>query len=128
MARYVPDRTGIAEMMNSIMVHNAVRDHAEALLDLAKEEAPEVTGELKRSGHLEDTAGGVEVVFDAPHSATVHNGSKPHRIYAKPGGVLHWTDSAGNDHFAEHVDHPGTPPNPFLQRAVDIMTTTDGDI
>jgi len=120
-ARYVPDRAAIVEMMNSTMVHNAVRDHAEVLLDLAKEEAPEVTGELKRSGHLEDTGEGVEVVFDAPYAGAVHNGSKARRIYAKPGGVLHWTDDAGNDHFAKWVDHPQTLPDPFLQRAVDIM-------
>ena len=125
MARYVPNRRAIVELVQSAMVRDAVRDHAEVLLDLAKEEAPYVTGELVRSGHLEDTAGGVEVVFDAPHAGAVHNGMKPRRIHAKPGGVLHWTTPSGQEAFAKWVDHPGTDPNPFLQRAVDLMATEE---
>jgi hypothetical protein len=120
MARYKPDHAGFEEMMNSPAMQSAVHYHAEVLLDLAKEEVPVQSGRLRASGHTEDTPAGSKVVFDAPYAAAVHNGSKARVIRAK-GKALHWTDEAGSDHFAKSVKHGPTPPDPYLNRAIDHM-------
>jgi hypothetical protein len=51
----------------------------------------------------------------APHTPFVVLGTAPHDIYPVNARVLHWL-SSGGDIFATHVRHPGTRPNPFMDR------------
>ena len=40
----------------------------------------------------------------------MEEGTRPHIIRARPGGILHWTDEdTGQELFAKLVHHPGTP-------------------
>lgn len=42
--------------------------------------------------------------FTAPQGEWLEHGTQPHSIFPRePGGVLHWTDEAGEDVFAKYV-------------------------
>lgn len=45
---------------------------AEKVLYASQDLCPVRTGELRDSGHLEETPNGVAVVYDAPHALTIH--------------------------------------------------------
>lgn len=49
-----------------------LRQQCEELLEEARALCPVDTGELAGSGHLEETAEGFDLVFDAPYAAAVH--------------------------------------------------------
>jgi len=68
-------------------------------------------------------AGGINpigiIVSDHPATVFVIDGTKPHDIRAKPGGVLVFVPKGGgNKIFAKLVHHPGTKPNNFLLKAL----------
>jgi hypothetical protein len=46
-------------------------------------------------------------------------GTKPHTIEAVNASALHFFASDGTEVFTQHVDHPGTKPNPYPTRARD---------
>lgn len=54
------------------------------------------------------------------YSLFVHEGTPPHDIYAKPGGVLAF-QVGGETIFASQVHHPGTKPVPFLRDALEVI-------
>jgi hypothetical protein len=99
---------------------------------VAKEEAPERTGQLKRMIHADEVrrtgpwtlAGGVSSL--ARHSAFVHKGTRPHVIRARnaPALVFYWP-KVGRTVFFKRVNHPGTKANPFLERAAERTLTAD---
>jgi len=92
-----------------------IREFATNLRDNAKLEAPYDSGALVNSIVAENG----RVVARAEHALYVHEGTRPHVIYPRnPGGVLSWV-SGGARHFARHVFHPGTKPNPFLKRGLE---------
>jgi hypothetical protein len=52
-----------------------------------------------------------------PYAASIHDGSKPHRILPK-GKFLRFVPKGGNAFvFSKGVNHPGTKPDPFLYNA-----------
>lgn len=57
----------------------------------------------------------------APYGKFVHQGTKPHVIYAKDANALSWM-SEGKRVFAKYVFHPGTEPDPFIDNAVEALT------
>lgn len=62
--------------------------------------------------------GGVEIDLAAvPYAKFVRDGTRPHVIRARPGGYLRFY-SRGRTIFAKQVNHPGTKPNFFMERAV----------
>lgn len=88
-------------------------------------EAP--VGQDENAGRLRDSIGepaiatGVGRVSmtwtsDVPYAEFVIGGTQPHPIYPKNVRALHWDDV-----FAMHVNHPGTKPDPFPQRAIDHL-------
>lgn len=85
---------------------------------VARAEAPRKTGALEAStvGELTSSTGmsaaGV-VKADAPHAASIHDGSKPHEITGNPLAF----ESGGKKVFTRRVFHPGTRANPFIDRA-----------
>ena len=67
---------------------------------------------------IETGAGRVSMTWTSavPYAGFVIEGTSPHPIYPVNVRALHW-DSV----FAAHVDHPGTKPNPFPERAIDRL-------
>lgn len=91
----------------------AVKQGADEFEALAKIEAK---GSIKDTIHqLEVTPLWRIVYAEGIIPVVMEFGSEPHLIVPKtPGGVLHWTDSAGGDVFVKWVNHPGTPPRPWM--------------
>jgi hypothetical protein len=88
-------------------------------------EAP--VGKDENAGRLRDSiglpdieSGGGKVSMtwtsDVPYAGFVIEGTQPHPIYPVNVRALHWDDV-----FAAHVNHPGTKPDPFPQRAIDRL-------
>lgn len=120
-----------AEVIKSEYVRNGVKKVADELLDEANKEVPigkpardhRVPGRLRASGHTEPILDGYAVVYDAPYARMVHDGTSAHRIPKSGNKLLAWTDpSSGKTRFAMHVEHPGTRPNRWLDRAIDNMS------
>lgn len=53
-----------------------------------------------------------------PYASFVHNGTAPHVIEARGGGMLRFVAN-GQTVFRRRVNHPGTAARPFVQNAVD---------
>lgn len=99
----------------------------------ADEIEPIVAGALKAAapvgngptaGRLRDSisnrrTGSVIVQFTTgvPYATYVMRGTRPHTIAPRNAKALYWSDSGGS-HFARLVHHPGTKPNPFVEKAV----------
>jgi len=96
------------------------------LLDIAKQEAPRRTGNLirnlratpfKMTGDYKGE-GGVEVDLDkVPYAGFVMYGTRPHVIRARRAKALHFR-MGGREVFCKSVNHPGTRPNRFMERAL----------
>lgn len=57
------------------------------------------------------------ILVGAPYAIYVHEGTRPHVIQAIRAKVL--ANRRTGQIFGTRVNHPGTRPNPFLQRAAD---------
>lgn len=85
----------------------------------ASEKAPYETGNLssKIRGRvlpvMNNVVKGV-VGTNVKYAEFVHDGTAPHTIKGSPLAF----ESGGETQFATTVQHPGTDPNPFLERAV----------
>lgn len=79
----------------------------------------DVTGRLTKSAYKQyvNNPRGARGVFGfrAAHSSYVNNGTAPHAIEAKGGGLLRF-NVGGATVFAKRVNHPGTKPDLFLER------------
>lgn len=105
---------------------------ARRVLNRAKVLAPVDTGRLRASIRIESrrtfTLRSVYTigsdVFYAPY---VNDGTRPHPIKPKrPGGVLRFV-VGGRVVFAKRIPmHPGTKPNPFLDRALREVAAARG--
>ena len=77
-----------------------------------------------RTGHMRDTStlavfNDVAVITTTSgYGALVNSGFGPHRIEAKPGGVLMF-EVDGQTLFRKWVNHPGYPGSNFAERSVD---------
>lgn len=79
---------------------------------------PVKTGTLRDSFTSNLTPAGFKVYPTASYAGFVDQGTAPHIIRARAGGVLHWIDSAsGEDRFARSVHHPGTRALHFMEGA-----------
>ena len=81
--------------------------------------APWKTGKLARSIVTEIKEGEAKLQALAPYSKFVVEGTRPHEIHPAGANVLVFKAKSGDLVFTKLVRHPGTKPNPFLQRAVD---------
>ena len=92
---------------------------APKLRDAIAAEAPVRTGQLRDSiYHQRQIASDVAHILiksNVKQARFVVGGTRPHDIYPVNARALHWVDALG-DHFAMHVSHPGTSPNPFPAR------------
>lgn len=60
-----------------------------------------------------------EVGTNVEYGPDIEFGTSPHEIKPKNANALVWTDEQGNKHIAKKVNHPGTPPSPFLYPALE---------
>lgn len=66
------------------------------------------------------------VLIDVAYWRPVQFGSRPHIIRPKNAKVLRF-ETKGNIVFAKFVNHPGTEPNPFIDRAMDLTRPRIGE-
>lgn len=93
--------------------------------DAIKAEAPvgpgEGSGRLRASIRSEraEAEGVLTIMFaaDVPYAGYVVDGTAPHVIRPRNAQALHWTGPGGGV-FAKVVNHPGTKPNSFAERAI----------
>jgi HK97 gp10 family phage protein len=91
--------------------------------------APWKTGKLARSIVIDfDEEGEAKLQALAPYAKFVVEGTRPHKIYPVSANVLAFKAKSGDLVFTKLVRHPGTKPNPFLQRAVDKAREQIDDI
>lgn len=83
-----------------------------------KREAPVKTGHLRRSitSDVQEGRSRVIVGTNLDYAIFVHEGTAAHTIVAKRMKALSWP---GARHPIKSVRHPGTKPNPFMERGLD---------
>lgn len=96
-------------------------------ISVSVEEGPGAKNLGKLLGKFEEDEG-VEVVFDAPHSAAIEFGSEPHHPPVEP--LIGWAQrKLGLSHkeakragwaIAKKIFKEGTDPKPFLRPAMDL--------
>lgn len=81
----------------------------------------EGAGRLRDSIRAERTASAAELVIRftsrVPYAGFVVGGTRAHEIVPRNARVLAW-EGPGGPVFARHVNHPGTRPNRFPERAL----------
>ena len=105
-----------------------LREYGRTLRSKIQEEAPKKTGTLASTVRINTRKGGTKEVHlevtmgnkSRPEVVvkTVLFGSKRHMIYPRKAKVLRFVSSGGKVVFAKKVNHPGTKPNNFLERAL----------
>lgn len=99
-------REGISKY--SVMVHGQ-----------AIKEAPYDTGRLRSSisSMMDVKAKGLRAIIqpNVKYAIFVHEGTKPHVIKPRNKKALYWK---GAEHPVKKVNHPGSRPNPFMERAL----------
>ncbi|WNZ28461.1 MAG: hypothetical protein IAX21_07270 [Candidatus Bathyarchaeota archaeon] len=81
--------------------------------------APWKTGKLARSIVTKIEEGEAKLQILVPYAKFVVEGTRPHEIRPVSANVLVFKAKSGDLVFTRLVRHPGTKPNPFIQRAVD---------
>jgi hypothetical protein len=91
--------------------------HAILAKHTVKGVVPWRTGFLTQSFRAEMTAGMLRWFPTASYAPFVEFGTKPHTITARTKQALFWP---GASHPVYSVNHPGTKPNAFMERIVDV--------
>lgn len=133
-----PEQRAIIRMA----ARGALWDWGEDTLGKAIQNAPCVTGTLRRSGAVVPGSGdlAIGITFTTPYAAVVHDGSRPHLITVKSAKVLavrkkwwkggevnpyksrklpKWSKDGKYVLLGKHVHHPGTKGHPYLRIAVE---------
>ena len=114
------DFEAVADILDSETKQLLVERLAEVAYHEAFYGAPWRTGNLARSIVMEiDEKGEAKIQALAPYAKFVVEGTRPHKIYPARAAVLAFKTAAGDLVFTRLVRHPGTKPNPFMQRALD---------
>lgn len=132
------DLAGLTEGAVSASVDEQMRLAMSLVMDLAiakaKREAPVRSGHLAQSLRTRTVtgsffSGGVEGGLQSPlpYASFVEDGTRPHTIEARFRRSLRWP-TGGGFAFAKKVRHPGTKPNPFMERAVQSVSREAEDI
>lgn len=110
-------------------IYNAASMALRSAVQAAEADAKGTTLYNDRTGLLRSkTTGSVnglsgEIRAATPYAKWVENGTRPHKITARKGGVLCFV-SGGATRFARSVNHPGTAERPFMQHAKDVGEKT----
>jgi len=113
-----------------------LRDVGRKIVAVAKEEAPK--GETKKFSqgigfktYERGTGGEMElrVTDPQPLGTFIREGTAAHPIEPVRAKCLHFFTKDGTEVFTKHVDHPGTKPNPYHERALKrIQPWVDGEL
>lgn len=100
-------------------VQEAIKMMATEVWGGVMKEAPVDHGRLAGSFQLEQT-GEVDwrISSNVEYALAVHEGTSARRIYPTNARALRF-EVGGQEIFAKWVDHPGTAPNPYADRAID---------
>jgi len=90
--------------------------------------APWQTGKLARSIVTKIEEGEAKLQTLVPYAKFVVEGTRPHEIRPVSANVLVFKAKSGDLVFTKLVRHPGTKPNPFMQRAVEKAREQIDDI
>ena len=112
------------EQWSRVFITEQVTDLSDKLLRAAQDEAPVRTGRLRQSLKTEPVVmtgpnkgeGGISA--QTPYAGFVRSGTRPHVIRPRNAQALRF-EVRGRIIFAKSVNHPGTKPNFFLERALD---------
>ena len=121
MARVRLDRGQLTRVIQG-EARRTINERATQVLNRAKVLAPVDTGRLRASGKIQ-SAGffsfrpKATVTFDTDYAAFVNDGTRPHIIRPRNARALRFV-VGGQVVYAKVVHHPGTRPNPFLDRAL----------
>lgn len=103
-------------------VQRKLQSVADDIGKAARREAPVQTGKLRNSIVVRPGATtsrlGWSVVADTEYALAVEKGSSPHTIVPRRASVLRFPTKSGGVVYAHSVNHPGAPPNPFMDRAL----------
>lgn len=95
-----------------------VEESINVIWEKAREYAPVRTGFLKEHIVKEVEVGRGRVISQAPYSAFVEYGTRPHGIFPRRARALRF--EVGNDViFARYVRHPGSKPRSYMRRALE---------
>lgn len=90
--------------------------------------APFRTGQLRQDIRVrQETSPGLHLIVyyaTVPQAAWVIKGTRPHQILPRNAKALRWLGPGGlgGARFAKRVNHPGTKPNPFPEKAIKPIT------
>lgn len=109
---------GLAELLarGRRAVEQGTTTSANGLVDRQRAAAPDDTGELESTIHLESIVNKGDTVeaitaASSPHAVWVQEGTHPHEIEPSSKQDLAW---AGAEHPDRVVHHPGEHANPFM--------------
>jgi HK97 gp10 family phage protein len=97
----------------------AIKNSVNIIRPLMRKETPRASGLLSRSiyARVSGLEGAVGPNLDVtPYAIYVHEGTRPHEIRPVTKKALYWK---GALHPVKRVLHPGTKPNPFVERTAE---------
>lgn len=129
MARIRLDRAALNRTLTNAS-RRELREASRQVVNRAKVLAPVRTGRLRSSIRAEpprffSLRASVKVGSDLEYAGFVNDGTRPHRIVARNAQVLRFR-VGGRLVFVKAVNHPGTKPRPFLDRALREVAAARG--
>jgi HK97 gp10 family phage protein len=109
----------VAEKLSKELKQKLIEKLADIAFAAAFWGAPWRTGKLAGSIIKEVADGEASINALASYAVYVEKGTAPHEIRPVNASVLAF-EAGGSMVFTRLVRHPGTKPNPFMQRAVDV--------
>jgi HK97 gp10 family phage protein len=98
-------------------VRSVLEDLTRETYEKAVQYAPERTGFLRRNIRMSVEGLTGRVISQAPYSAYVEFGTRPHMIFPRRARALRF-EVGGRTVFARYVHHPGTRGQFFMRRAL----------
>lgn len=129
MARVRLDNADLRRVMRGAS-RRELTEAGRRVVNRAKILAPVDTGRLRSSIRMQpprlfSLRPSVTVGSDVFYAPFVNDGTRPHQIRPRRAQVLRFT-VGGQVVFARVVNHPGTKPNPFLDRALQEIARPRG--
>lgn len=129
MARIRLDRAQLTRVIRGA-ARRELETAGRQVLNRAQILAPVDTGRLRASGRTEfhrtlTLRPTVAIVFDVSYAPMVNDGTRPHIIRPRRTQALRFT-IGGRVVYAKVVHHPGTRPNPFLDKALEQVARSRG--
>lgn len=129
MARLRLDRAQLTRVIRGA-ARRELETAGREVLNRARVLAPVDTGRLRASGRAEfhrtlTLRPTVEIIFDVSYAQMVNDGTRPHIIRPRRAQALRFT-IGGRVVYAKVVHHPGTRPNPFLDKALQQVARSRG--